>query len=170
MRSVELERGCSGDAAGPQQAIGWLVAGGGAAAWERAQRGGFGRSRGRVGAGRRRGEPAPSSRATMVWMGTVWPSAILISFRDAAAKPPPTAPTQHQDHPLQPNQSIDNPRQPPTGRWRLESSKRGSSRSDLVAGLLAIVMVPSKMLSPIWVHDDIKLPWVDCSPSPDKRL
>src|SRR5437899_402116 len=73
-------------------------------------------------------EPAPSITATMVWMGTVWPSAILISFRTPAEGEGISAST-----------------------LSVEISKRGSSRSTLSPGFLShLVMVPSKMLSPIW--------------------
>src|SRR6266849_9526108 len=72
--------------------------------------------------------PAPSITATMVWMGTVWPSAILISLRTPAEGEGISAST-----------------------LSVEISKRGSSRSTLSPGFLShLVMVPSKMLSPIW--------------------
>src|SRR5512135_1212649 len=72
-------------------------------------------------------EPAPSITATIVWMGTVWPSAILISFRTPAEGEGISAST-----------------------LSVEISKSGSSRSTLSPGFLShLVMVPSKMLSPI---------------------
>src|SRR5215475_14704309 len=73
-------------------------------------------------------EPAPSITATMVWMGTVCPSAILISLRTPAEGEGISAST-----------------------LSVEISKSGSSRSTLSPGFLShLVMVPSKMLSPIW--------------------
>src|SRR5450432_404457 len=72
--------------------------------------------------------PVPSITATMVWMGTVWPSAILISFSTPAEGEGISAST-----------------------LSVEISKSGSSRSTLSPGFLShLVMVPSKMLSPIW--------------------
>src|SRR5271165_6836451 len=73
-------------------------------------------------------EPAPSMTATMVWIGTVWPSGILISFSTPAEGEGISAST-----------------------LSVEISNRGSSRSTLSPGFLShLVMVPSKMLSPIW--------------------
>src|ERR1700752_3694844 len=61
-------------------------------------------------------------------MGTVWPSAILISFRTPAEGEGISAST-----------------------LSVEISKRGSSRSTLSPGFLShLVIVPSKMLSPLW--------------------
>src|SRR6202008_3382408 len=72
--------------------------------------------------------PAPSMTATTVWMGTVWPSGILISLRTPAVGDGISAST-----------------------LSVELSKSGSSRSTLSPGFLShLVMVPSKMLSPIW--------------------
>src|SRR5205807_1392352 len=72
--------------------------------------------------------PAASITATTVWMGTVWPSATLISFNTPADGAGISAST-----------------------LSVEISNRGSSRSTLSPGFLShLVMVPSKMLSPIW--------------------
>src|SRR6202008_3187 len=72
--------------------------------------------------------PAPSMTATTVWMGTVWPSGILISLRTPAEGDGISAST-----------------------LSVEISKSGSSRSTLSPGFLChLVLVPSKMLSPIW--------------------
>src|SRR5579863_620463 len=72
--------------------------------------------------------PAASIVATTVLMGTVWPSAILISFRTPAEGEGISAST-----------------------LSVEISKSGSSRSTLSPGFLShLVIVPSKMLSPIW--------------------
>src|SRR5277367_2522735 len=61
-------------------------------------------------------------------MGTVWPSPILISFRTPAEGEGISAST-----------------------LSVEISKSGSSRSTLSPGFLShLVIVPSKMLSPIW--------------------
>src|SRR5215469_7424570 len=61
-------------------------------------------------------------------MGTVWPSVTLISFNTPAEGEGISAST-----------------------LSVEISKRGSSRSILSPGFLShLVMVPSKMLSPIW--------------------
>src|SRR5260370_16595975 len=83
MRSVELEEDAA-DAAGA--AAGAAGAGGGAADLAAAGAGaGAGAALAGAGAGAdAAAEPAPSITATMVWMGTVWPSAILISFRTPA--------------------------------------------------------------------------------------
>src|SRR5258706_1649883 len=125
MRSVELEEDAA-DAAGA--AAGAAGAGGGAAGLAGA---GAGAGAALAGAGAdadAAAEPAPSITATMVWIGTVWPSAILISFRTPAEGEGISAST-----------------------LSVEISKRGSSRSTLSPGFLShLVMVPSKMLSPIW--------------------
>src|SRR3974390_3938721 len=61
-------------------------------------------------------------------MGTVWPSGILISLSTPAEGDGISAST-----------------------LSVEISKRGSSRSTLSPGFFShLVMVPSKMLSPIW--------------------
>src|SRR5258705_2298203 len=125
MRSVELEEDAA-DGAGAAAGAGG--AGGGAAGLAAA---GAGAGAALAGAGAgvdAAAEPAPSITATMVWMGTVWPSAILISFRTPAEGEGISAST-----------------------LSVEISKRGSSRSTLSPGFLShLVMVPSKMLSPIW--------------------
>src|SRR6266404_8719725 len=125
MRSVEPEEDAA-DAAGA--AAGAAGAGGGAAGLAAAGAG-AGAALAGAGAGAdAAAEPAPSITATMVWMGTVWPSAILISFRTPAEGEGISAST-----------------------LSVEISKRGSSRSTLSPGFLShLVMVPSKMLSPIW--------------------
>src|SRR5215475_3143782 len=65
-------------------------------------------------------EPAPSITATMVWMGTVWPSGILISLRTPAEGEGISAST-----------------------LSVEISKSGSSRSTLSPGFFShLVMVP----------------------------
>src|SRR6202045_2253607 len=117
MRSLELEEaaagaaGADGGAAGAGAGAGAALAGGAAGADEVAA-----------------AEPAPSITATMVWMGTVWPSAIFISLRTPAEGEGISAST-----------------------LSVEISKSGSSRSTLSPGFLShLVMVPSKMLSPIW--------------------
>src|SRR5882672_2010016 len=130
MRSVEPEDDPAADAAGAE--TGAEGAGAGADGLAAA---GAGVAAGAVLAGATAGagaeaaaEPAPSITATMVWMGTVWPSAILISFRTPAEGEGISAST-----------------------LSVEISKRGSSRSTLSPGFLShLVMVPSKMLSPIW--------------------
>src|SRR5258705_5006420 len=122
MRSVELEEDAA-DAAGA--AAGTAGAGGGAAGLAAA---GAGAALAGAGADAdAAAEPAPSITATMVWMGTVWPSAILISFRTPAEGEGISAST-----------------------LSVEISKRGSSRSTLSPGFLShLVMVRSQMLSPI---------------------
>src|SRR6202035_3072398 len=66
--------------------------------------------------------------ATTVWMGTVCPSPTLISFRTPAEGDGISAST-----------------------LSVEISNSGSSRSTLSPGFFShLVMVPSKMLSPIW--------------------
>src|SRR5215467_8260764 len=73
-------------------------------------------------------EPAASIVATTVLMGTVWPSLTLISFSTPADGDGISAST-----------------------LSVEISKSGSSRSTLSPGFLShFVIVPSKMLSPIW--------------------
>ena len=72
--------------------------------------------------------PAASITATTVCTGTVWPSLTLISFSTPAVGAGISAST-----------------------LSVEISKSGSSRSILSPGFLShFVMVPSKMLSPIW--------------------
>src|SRR5262252_1489493 len=100
-------------AAGRGAGAGAVFAGAGAGAW--------------AGAGAL-AAPVPSITATIVWIGTVWPSGILISFRTPAEGEGISAST-----------------------LSVEISKRGSSRSTLSPGFFShLVMVPSKMLSPIW--------------------
>src|SRR5258708_27805438 len=125
MRSVELEE----DAADAAGAAAGAAGGGGGAAGLAAAGAGAGAALAGAGADAdAAAEPAPSITATMVWMGTVWPSAILISFRTPAEGEGISAST-----------------------LSVEISKRGSSRSTLSPGFLShLVMVPSKMLSPIW--------------------
>src|SRR5438552_7107229 len=72
--------------------------------------------------------PPASITATTVLMGTVWPSLTLISFSTPADGDGISAST-----------------------LSVEISKSGSSRSTLSPGFFShLVMVPSKMLSPIW--------------------
>src|SRR5215470_3335085 len=72
--------------------------------------------------------PAVSMTPTMVWMGTVWPSPTLISFSTPAEGDGISAST-----------------------LSVEISNSGSSLSTLSPGFLShLVIVPSKMLSPIW--------------------
>jgi len=72
--------------------------------------------------------PAASITATTVWIGTVWPSVTLISFSTPAEGAGISAST-----------------------LSVEISNSGSSRSMRSPGFLShLVMVPSKMLSPIW--------------------
>src|SRR5258707_6169896 len=125
MRSVELEE----DAADAAGAGGGAAGAGGGAAGAAGVGAGAGAAVAGAGAdAAAAAEPAPSITATMVWMGTVWPSAILISFRTPAEGEGISAST-----------------------LSVEISKRGSSRSTLSPGFLShLVMVPSKMLSPIW--------------------
>src|SRR5215469_5885368 len=79
-------------------------------------------------------------------MGTVWPSGILISFRTPAVGDGISAST-----------------------LSVEISKSGSSRSTLSPGFLShLVMVPSKMLSPIWGMTTSTA--MTCSPSAAGRL
>src|SRR6266404_9964620 len=81
-----------------------------------------------AGAGAAAAEPAPSITATTVLMGTVWPSLTLISFSTPADGAGISAST-----------------------LSVEISKSGSSRSTLSPGFFShLVIVPSKMLSPIW--------------------
>src|SRR5208283_214959 len=73
-------------------------------------------------------DPAPSITATTVWMGTVCPSGTLISFSTPAEGEGISAST-----------------------LSVEISNSGSSRSTLSPGFFShLVMVPSKMLSPLW--------------------
>ena len=72
--------------------------------------------------------PAASITATTVWIGTVCPSLTLISFSTPAEGAGISAST-----------------------LSVEISNSGSSRSMRSPGFLSqLVMVPSKMLSPIW--------------------
>jgi len=129
MRSVDTEEDAA-DAAGA--AAGAAGAGGGAAGLAAAGAG-AGAALAGAGAGAdAAAEPAPSITATMVWMGTVWPSAIFDLFQDARG-----------------------------GRRNFSvhlvggDSKRGSSRSTLSPGFLShLVMVPQRCFRPSG-HDDI---------------
>src|SRR5271165_3686923 len=124
MRSVEAEEAAAAGAAGAATGAAGAGAAGLAAAGAGAGAAFAGAGAGAVAVA----EPAPSITATMVWMGTVWPSAILISLRTPAEGEGISAST-----------------------LSVEISKRGSSRSTLSPGFLShLVMVPSKMLSPIW--------------------
>src|SRR5208283_2273447 len=134
MRSVEAA-GAEGTAAGAEGtaagagggATGLLATGAGAGA------AGAGFAAGAVAAGVGAGAdvaagPAPSITATIVWMGTVCPSGTLISFSTPAEGEGISAST-----------------------LSVEISNSGSSRSILSPGFFShLVMVPSKMLSPIW--------------------
>src|SRR5215467_881260 len=81
-----------------------------------------------AGAGAAAALPAASMVATTVLMGTVWPSLTLISFSTPAEGEGISAST-----------------------LSVEISKSGSSRSTLSPGFFShLVMVPSKILSPIW--------------------
>src|ERR1043166_7518069 len=72
--------------------------------------------------------PAPSIVATTVLIGTVWPSLTLISLSTPADGDGISAST-----------------------LSVEISNSGSSRSTLLPGFFSpLVIVPSKMLSPIW--------------------
>src|SRR5437899_4139345 len=80
------------------------------------------------GAGAAAAAPAASITATTVLMGTVWPSVTLISFSTPADGDGISAST-----------------------LSVEISNSGSSRSTLSPGFFShLVIVPSKMLSPIW--------------------
>src|SRR5215813_9532698 len=80
------------------------------------------------GAGALAADPAASITPTTVWIGTVCPSLTLISFSTPAEGDGISAST-----------------------LSVEISKSGSSRSTLSPGFFShLVMVPSKMLSPIW--------------------
>src|SRR5881398_1396858 len=73
-------------------------------------------------------EPAASITPTTVWITTVWPSPTLISLSTPAEGDGISAST-----------------------LSVEISNSGSSRSTLSPGFLShLVMVPSKILSPIW--------------------
>src|SRR5882724_3877175 len=79
-------------------------------------------------AGAEAAAPAPSMVATTVLIGTVWPSFTLISLSTPAEGEGISAST-----------------------LSVEISKSGSSRSTLSPGFFShLVIVPSKMLSPIW--------------------
>src|SRR5215813_6404174 len=81
-----------------------------------------------TGAGALAAEPAASITPTTVWIGTVCPSLTLISFSTPADGDGISAST-----------------------LSVEISKSGSSRSTLSPGFFShLVIVPSKMLSPIW--------------------
>src|SRR5258706_9675685 len=111
MCSVELEE----DAADAARAAAGAAGAGGGAAGLAAAGAGAGAALAGAGAGAdAAAEPAPSITATMVWMGTVWPSAILISFRTPAEGEGISAST-----------------------LSVEISKRGSSRSTLSPGFLS---------------------------------
>src|SRR5262249_964810 len=115
--------GGEGTAIGPGLGGAATAGGGGAAAF-----GGGGAGAVFAGEGAEIAAPAASITPTTVWMGTVWPSGTLISLRTPAAGEGISAST-----------------------LSVEISKRGSSRSTLSPGFLShLVMVPSKMLSPIW--------------------
>src|SRR5215467_3767594 len=91
-------------------------------------------------------EPAASITPTTVWIGTVWPSATLISLSTPAEGEGISAST-----------------------LSVEISNNGSSRSTLSPGFLShLVMVPSKMLSPIWGITTSTA--MTCSPSAAGRL
>src|SRR5205807_10561169 len=95
---------------------------GGAVAWD------FAGAVDGAGAGAATAEPAASITPTTVWIGTVWPSPTLISLSTPAEGEGISAST-----------------------LSVEISNSGSSRSTLSPGFLShLVMVPSKMLSPIW--------------------
>src|SRR5215467_15598809 len=115
--------GADGTGTGPGfEAAGW---GAGAGAGLGASLAGTGAA---AGAGAAAELPAASMVATTVLMGTVWPSLILISFSTPAEGEGISAST-----------------------LSVEISKSGSSRSTLSPGFFShLVMVPSKMLSPIW--------------------
>src|SRR5437763_7199806 len=94
----------------------------GAGAWDFA---GAGAAAGDDAAGE---EPAASITPTTVWIATVWPSPTLISLSTPAEGDGISAST-----------------------LSVEISNSGSSRSTLSPGFLShLVMVPSKILSPIW--------------------
>src|SRR5207244_9003948 len=81
-----------------------------------------------AGGGAAAADPAASITATTVLIGTVWPSPTLISFSTPAEGDGISAST-----------------------LSVEISKSGSSRSTLSPGFLShLVIVPSKILSPIW--------------------
>src|SRR5579859_1079023 len=81
-----------------------------------------------AGAGAAAADPAASITATTVLIGTVWPSLTLISLSTPADGDGISAST-----------------------LSVEISKSGSSRSTLSPGFFShLVIVPSKMLSPIW--------------------
>jgi hypothetical protein len=104
-----------------------LAAGGGAGAAAAGAFAGAGASA-FAGAGAAAAEPAASITPTIVWIGTVWPSPTLISLSTPAEGDGISAST-----------------------LSVEISKSGSSRSTLSPGFFShLVMVPSKMLSPIW--------------------
>src|SRR5260221_2748175 len=118
--------GVTGDGAGRAAAGGGTAAGFGASAL------GAGEDAAGAGAGAAAGAeaaaPAASMVATTVLMGTVWPSLTLISLSTPAEGEGISAST-----------------------LSVEISKSGSSRSTLSPGFFShLVMVPSKMLSPIW--------------------
>src|SRR5713101_1817051 len=81
-----------------------------------------------AGAGAAAAAPSESITPTIVWIGTVCPSPTLISLSTPAAGAGISAST-----------------------LSVEISNSGSSRSTLSPGFFShLVMVPSKMLSPIW--------------------
>src|SRR3974390_2998370 len=124
MRSVEAGAAAAGaaGAGGGAGGAGLVAAGGGEGGAGAALAGA------EAGGAEAAAEPAPSMTATIVWMGTVWPSGILISFRTPAE-----------------GEGISE------STLSVEILKRGSSRSTLLPGSWShLVIVPSKMLSPIW--------------------
>src|SRR5208283_4529083 len=135
MRSVEAAgAACAAEAAGAvagtgvgTSTAGFAVAGTGAGA----SVAGFGAGAAGAGAGAgavAAADAAPSITATTVWIGTVCPSGTLISFSTPAEGERISAST-----------------------LSVEISNSGSSRSTLSPGFFShLVMVPSKMLSPIW--------------------
>src|SRR2546426_10642511 len=120
----------AGADAGTAAALGW-AAGEGASVFAGA------------GAGAAAAAPSESITPTMVWIGTVCPSATLISLSTPAAGAGISAST-----------------------LSVEISNSGSSRSTLSPGFFShLVMVPSKMLSPIWgMTTSIAMGSLLCSP------
>src|ERR1051326_6698533 len=113
----------AGTATGPGRGAGGCAAAAGFARSDFGTRGGAGAAAGGAAA-----VPAPSIVATTVLIGTVWPSLTLISFSTPAVGDGISAST-----------------------LSVEISKSGSSRSTLSPGFFShLVIVPSKILSPIW--------------------
>src|SRR2546422_5745425 len=125
MRSPGPRRGAAGPAAG----TGAGGAGAGFAADAAGADAGTAAALGwAAGAGAAAAAPSESITPTMVWIGTVCPSPTLISLSTPAAGAGISAST-----------------------LSVEISNSGSSRSTLSPGFFShLVMVPSKMLSPIW--------------------